>query len=258
MICPEGRVCLTVDVEWAHPEILAYLLQELEQRHLRATFFCTHAGIEVPGHERALHPNFRRSGDIIQSLRQRWGDQRFLDAPDEVILEAVVAETRSYASEAIGVRAHCLYFCSELIPIYHTLGLRYHSGVLCPLQSGLAPYVKEHGLLEMPIFYMDHLDLIDGLTGFRLPDLRRPGLKVFDFHPNMVYLNAQTNQHYVDSKSDYHHPEKLRQARRSGRGAQTIFLELLDWMGDNRTLCRTLREVITPKDPPLSAAKHGK
>jgi len=232
-----------VDVEWAHPEVLSFLVHELDLRQLRATFFCTHEGIEVSGHERALHPNFRRSGDILHKLRQRWGDERFLELSDEAVYQAVMAEALSYAKEAVGVRPHSLYFCSELIAIYRALGIHYHSGVLIPLQTGLVPYMKEVGLVEMPIFYMDHLDLIEQLTSFHLPNLQVPGLKVFDFHPNIVYLNAQTDPQYQECKVDYHNPEGLRRRRRPGRGAQTVFLELLDWMAEHRSVCRTLREV---------------
>jgi hypothetical protein len=58
-------VVISIDVEWAHPEVQADVVRLLAERNLRATFFCTHAGISVPGHERALHPNFRRRGNSL-------------------------------------------------------------------------------------------------------------------------------------------------------------------------------------------------
>ena len=108
-----------------------------------------------------------------------------------------------------------------------------------PLAENLVPYLKERNMIEIPIFYMDHLDLIDQMTGFRLEGLGldKPGLKVFDFHPNMVYLNAQDNDHYMDSKVDYHNPAKLRERRRQGRGVRTLFLELLDALAGRRENC---------------------
>ena len=69
--------CLSVDEEWANPEVLSDLLRMLDERRLRATFFCTKPGVEVPGHERALHPNFRRTGDTVRNFRNA------TDAPPE-------------------------------------------------------------------------------------------------------------------------------------------------------------------------------
>src|SRR4051812_40862134 len=69
---PEGLspdvVCLTVDVEWAHPVVLADLVSLFNEAGVAATFFVTHAGVELPGHERGLHPNFRRNGDSYRAL----------------------------------------------------------------------------------------------------------------------------------------------------------------------------------------------
>src|ERR1700685_2467539 len=61
-------ICLSVDVEWAHDEVLADLVGLLDARGLKATFFCTHAGVSVAGHERALHPNFLRDGDVLRRV----------------------------------------------------------------------------------------------------------------------------------------------------------------------------------------------
>ena len=59
-------ICFTVDVEWAADEVLADLRGLFDQHGVRATFFVTHAGVKVPGHERGLHPNFRRDGDTYE------------------------------------------------------------------------------------------------------------------------------------------------------------------------------------------------
>ena len=44
------EIYITIDVEWACREAVTDTLRLLDDRGLRATFFCTHAGIEVPGH----------------------------------------------------------------------------------------------------------------------------------------------------------------------------------------------------------------
>lgn len=237
--------CLSVDVEWAHPEVLDFIVQQLNARGLPATFFCTHPGVELPGHERGLHPNFRRAGDAHRQLRHNLGEVAYAQASDEEVLEHVVAHSRSFAPEAIGVRSHSLFYCSELIPIYQRQGLRYDSSTMLWLSDHLQPFQRENEIVELPIYYMDHFDLLCSQTRFRLSDLRLggPGLKVFDFHPNMVYLNAQDNAHYLDSKVDYHSPEGLRSRRRPGPGVQTLFLELLDYLAERTDRCLTLAQV---------------
>src|SRR5579863_954947 len=114
----EPLIALSVDVEWAHPAVLADLVRELDLRNLQATFFCTHAGIEVPGHERGLHPNFGRDGDAMRRLRQRCGDAAYLEMKDQAVLEEIVREAREFAPEATGIRSHRLFSSSEALPIY--------------------------------------------------------------------------------------------------------------------------------------------
>lgn len=51
---------------------------------------------------------------------------------------------------------------------------------------------------------------------------------MFDFHPNMIYLNAAEEASYIESKPFYHEPERLLAARNPGHGVRTLLFELLD------------------------------
>lgn len=239
-----NAVAITVDVEWARAEVLADLVGLLEERGLRATFFCTHPGVKVPGHERALHPNFRRNGDIVRQWRDR-ADAAGVEPADGEVYRHVVDITKTFCPEAVGVRSHSLFYDSELLPLYREVGLEYDSSYFLPLQPRLAPIRKECGILELPIYFMDHFDIIEGVSGFRVEGLGldRPGLKVFDFHPNLVYLNAATNEEYLRSKPAYHDPVALRKMRNPGRGTRSLFVELLDALAPLRIPTATLREV---------------
>ena len=66
---------------------------------------------------------------------------------------------------------------------------------------------------------------------------------VFDFHPNIVYVNAPTADFYAATKCIYHDPEPLRAGRHSGRGVRTLFLELLDYIAAHDVLTATLAQV---------------
>ena len=162
---PHDEVAITVDVEWAHPEVLADVVQMLDDRRLRATFFCTHHGIEVGAHERALHPNFRRSGNTMVGA-----DAATMD--DRAFYSFVVSATRTFCPEAVGVRSHSLLTDSNLLPVYRDAGLEYDSSYMLPLASGLAPAWRGSGILEIPIYYMDHWDLSERATGPCTPPAR--------------------------------------------------------------------------------------
>ena len=230
---PVADLALTVDVEWAHPTVLADILQLIESRGLRATFFCTHPDVEVPGHERALHPNLRRAGNTTvppDVLRAAASD-------DVAFYRAAVAAAQAWCPEARGVRAHSLISDSDLFPIYSDAGLHYDSSYLLPLTSGLAPVWRGSGIVEIPIYYMDHWDVREQATGFSIDGLglERPGLKVVSFHPNLVYLNAATERDYLEARPHYHDPMWLTAHRNSGPGVRTLFLSLLDRLAGRET-----------------------
>jgi hypothetical protein len=222
-------ICFSVDVEWAHPLVLDDLRLLFEQAGIAATFFVTHDGVFTPGHERGLHPNFRRSGDSYRALLAATGAAA--DVPtDSQVQRFVLERTLRFAPEAKGLRAHSLHFDSTLLPLYNELGLEYDCSYDMPFVAGLRPFWKTHGILAIPIYYMDHIDIMTGATQFSVAGLGldRPGLKLFDFHPNMIYLNASEEATYFASKPFYHEPERLLAARNRGRGVRTLLLELLD------------------------------
>jgi hypothetical protein len=231
-----------VDVEWAVAEVLADLRGLFDHYGVRATFFVTHAGVDLPGHERGLHPNFRRNGDTYRALRDAGADKLL---GDDEIHAHVMRTTLAFAPEAKGLRTHSLYYDSTLLPLYNRLGLEYDCSYQMPFLANLRPFWKQHDILELPTFYGDHLDIMTGATGFAVAalGLDRPGLKVFDFHPNIVYLNARTDGGYMATKSFYHDHQRLLATRESGRGARTLLLDLLETVAKRRLPTATVGEV---------------
>jgi hypothetical protein len=239
-------LCFSVDVEWAHPAVLDDLRHLFDQAGIAATFFVTHEGIVAPGHERALHPNFRRNGDSYRALLG--SGELSSDAPTESEIQRLVLKrTLGFAPEARGLRTHSLYFDSTLLPLYSLFGLEYDCSYDMPFVAGLRPFWKTHSILAIPIYYMDHIDIMSGVTDFSVArlGLDRPGLKVFDFHPNIVYLNASEEEDYIKSKSFYHEPERLLAARNRGRGIRTLLLDLLDHVVGRQMPVARLDEINT-------------
>ena len=233
-----NEIVLSFDIEWACAEVVADVVRLLEERNLRATFFCTHPGIEVADHERSLHPNFFRDGNTQVAEAH--------SIPDELeFYRAVVGAARTLCPEATGVRSHRRYYTPLVEQVLRENDLQYDSTAMEPLTPGLAPGWLGDNLLSLPIYFMDHWDLGFQATGFELARLRldEPGLKVVDFHPNLIFLNAATIGQYEQSRPYYRDPDRLRAARHSGRGVRTLFLDLLDKLAKSPVPLRTLGEI---------------
>ena len=164
-----------MDVEWAHPAVLNDLRQLFDQAGIAATFFVTHEGVVTPGQERALHPNFRRNGDSYRALLTSGDDP----AAESEVQRFILERTLSFAPEAKGLRTHSLYYNSTLLPLYSLLGLEYDCSYDMPLVAGLRPFWKTHGILAIPLYYMDNIDIMTGVSEFSVGrlGLDRPGLQ---------------------------------------------------------------------------------
>ena len=233
-----GPVCFTVDVEWAHPAILQDIRELFDEHGVRATFFCTHGGIDVASHERGLHPNYRHNGSTLKELTAKIGKPAAASIDEIDLYRHVLRTTLGFAPEARGVRSHSLFYDSVMIPLYREFGLEYDSTYQLPLTPGLQPVWKEYEVLELPIYFADHFELKTAATGFDIARLYldRPGLKIINLHPNLVYLNAVSDQHYLASKAFYNDQKKLLDARYPGRGIRTMVLDLLEDVA-SRSLC---------------------
>lgn len=221
----EGRVFLTIDIDWASDDILAETIDLLESGGAAATFFVTHRTSLLerlranPNFELGIHPNFnhlltggpgdgRNAGEILESLI------------------AIVPEARS-------VRSHSMTQSSRLLDLFHSAGLTHDSNHFIPARAGmaLAPYRHWNGLVRVPYFWEDDVSLLYGDTAPMDDLLATPGLKVFDFHPIHVTLNSTNIGVYENSRHVHHDRTLLREYARSGSGVRTTLERLLQIRG---------------------------
>ncbi len=240
---PDGldpkTICFSLDVEWAAPAVLDDTRALFDEFGIKATFFVTHAGVEVPGHERGIHPNFRRNGDTYRALPDAQA------RTDAQVDEHVVITTLAYAPEAKGVRAHSLHYDSALLPLYRRLGLEYECSYRMPLVAGLRPFWNQHDVVAIPSYYSDFFDLLTGASRFDLErlHLEREGVKVCDFHPTVLYTNVPDEAAYLARKDFYHDPDRLLASRHEGKGPRTLLRELLHYVAANKIPTMTLGEI---------------
>ncbi len=220
---------LTADQDWAPPWATLELCQRWAEAGLPGTLFVTHpcpsltilrAEAQV---ELGWHPNFASGSS------QGASEPEVLD-----FLERIVPR-------AAGARAHGLLVSTALMIEYGRRGLIYEGSYLLAGAPGLTPTVAWNGVVRLPIFWEDDVQMLAGRP-LRLDaiELDRPGLKVFSFHPAHVALNSHDLGAYQRLKA--HLAERGRSlweatpadfdrcADRGPRGAADLLDELLGWL----------------------------
>ncbi len=147
---------------------------------------------------------------------------------------------------ANGVRIHSCVF-SHMVGIYlNDLNIKYASMATHLFETGLTPYRHPWGIWELPIYYMDNMDMCMKTNWptlnhqpFDKKILERAiqdpeHLYVFDFHPLHVAINTTSYESYqeVKHKIIIEKQSPFKNAMQ-GYGAREFFLDLLDLMEKN-------------------------
>lgn len=181
---------LSFDLDWAPAWATAATGARLAGAGVRGTFFVTHRcdsldGLRERGMELGWHPNFLRGsshGDTI----------------DEVLDFCA-----GLVPDAVGARAHCLIRGTPYLQAYGRRGLRYDASDIHDGVAGLEPFDSWTGVRRLPIWFEDDVHLARGLPcRFDALDHASPGLKILNFHPVLLALNAADGTEYTGLKQD--------------------------------------------------------
>ena len=213
---------LTFDLDWAPDFMIDDLVNLVRRSGVRATFFCTHQspGVErltsLPGCETALHPNLLREGQ------------------DE---STILADLHQLFPHAVGIRNHRLSYHSGLLETFHQRKLCYFSNDLLFLQPDLRPFYDWSGIVRLPIYWEDdvHCLFFEQQFDLTLLALDRPGMKVFNFHPVHLWLNTARLDDYQRAKPAIQCEDRATAFRNGGKGIRSLFLSLIDAIGDRPT-----------------------
>lgn len=221
----QEKLFLTLDVDWAHDEILNDSIYLIEQAGISATWFITH---DTPllkrlrgksNFELGIHPNFN---PLLQ------GDDRKCRTAQDVVnsLMKLVPEAKS-------VRSHSMTQSSHLLEIFRSSGLTHDCNHFIPMTANIEikPWTLWNGMLRIPYFWEDDITCIyDSISQSSCISvlIRQLGLKVFDFHPIHVFLNTEHLARYERTRDFHHNPGELIKHRFDGQGTRTILMELLD------------------------------
>jgi hypothetical protein len=219
-------ISITIDIDWAHNEVLEKCASILDEYGINATFFCTHKhDIHIGNnHELAIHPNYNCNESY----------------------EETIGKLMKLYPQANGVRSHGLYSYYKLYSIYEEYGLRYESNYFMYKQANIAPFKTLNNILQLPIFFSDGSHTVmSGNNNFKLEqfNLKDRGLKVFLFHPIHIFLNTNDLKIYQRAKKYYHEPDKLKNFYNEDDGTRSLFTRLLDYINANSIKTYTMEEI---------------
>lgn len=223
-----NKLFLTIDIDWAHDDVIANTIDLLDSANVYATWFVTHDTPlierlrENPKYELGIHPNFN------------WllsGDYRNGSSPLEIIerLLKIVPEARC-------VRSHSMTQSTGLLQAFASAGLTHDVNHFIPASAGveLKPWALWNGMVRVPYCWEDDIFCIYRQQGVAEPDVtetaNRIGLRIFDFHPIHVFLNTESINRYEHTRCLHQQPDQLVKHRYAGYGAYSQFLKLLDIM----------------------------
>lgn len=222
----DSEFVITIDIEWSSQDLIDNILDILNEYKIKSTLFATHKAELGNRHEIALHPYFKSPTTYENTLNK--------------MIELF--------PKAKGIRSHRLLSEETLLLMYKQTKIQYTSNYQMTNLSNITPLKTIHGILEIPIFYIDWTHLMDTKIYKKISldslNLQSGGLKVFDFHPIHIFLNSESMQRYDKIKKWYNNPKELNNyVNKKKKGVGTLFVELLEFLKNNKIKTSTMLEI---------------
>lgn len=218
----EDKIFLTFDIDWCSDEVLSYILDIIGKYDIKVTFFVTHESPflkkmrDNPNIELGIHPNFNPllNGDF------RYGKN----------IDDVIKYYKKIVPEAVSVRSHSLTVSSPILNASEKYGLKYECNQYIPYNSNIEvnPYKYINSIIRVPHFWEDDLHCLYQDCWDIDIYLKYEGIKVFDFHPNNLFLNCYTSKDYDNAKPYFHDYQKLKKFQNTNYGEMNFFNELVE------------------------------
>ena len=216
------KIFITIDIDWAHDDIIIDTLSIVENFEIPVTFFSTHNSELIDSltknekYEIGIHPNFN-----------------FLlhgEAEYENTYEKVIDKLMHSFPNATAVRSHSLAQSGPIQNYFSKSALTHDCNDMIPEYSGikLCPWESIHGMLKVPYCWADEHAWKSEQTDDFSKILNTDGLVVFNFHPIHIFLNTENLQRYESTRSEHVNPKSLIRKRFNGFGTRSRFINLLD------------------------------
>jgi hypothetical protein len=217
----KDKIYITLDVDWAHDDIIIYTIGLIEKYDLYATWYITHdtpilARLrENPKFELGIHPNFNPL--LIGS------DSKGKD------FEEVAGNMLGLVPEAKSVRSHSMTQNSRILDAFARMGLSHDCNHFIPYESdiNIKPWKLWNDMIKCPYHWEDDIEFTKKNTGI-IDVFKKSCLNIYDFHPIHIYLNTENTMRYEQTRNLHTKPEELLLQRYNNIGTRSYFIELLE------------------------------
>ena len=208
--------CFTSDMDWAEDDMIAHAFSIFDQYEVPVTPFLTNRSEFLDRRfskfedRIGLHPNFLAGSSHGRNVNE--------------VCEHVI----SLNPASRFFRCHQFYDVSEVTQAFSDRGFSFDFNLYLPGEPNLQPFVHESGLIRYPVFLGDGTLLEkfpDGDLSELLELVMTPGLKIFNFHPVHVCLNAPSLEYYRQFRTQ---KCNWRYFVHKGDGIRTSLFRLLD------------------------------
>ena len=223
----QDKVFLTIDIDWAHEQIIEETLEIIHKYKINATLFVTNKSNALFKWcnsnyiDYGIHPNFKPL--LLSKELNKYN------------MEEEIYKLMKICPNAKAVRAHARIHGSPFENIYKDIGLTHESNFFIPSYSNieLKPYKLWNNLISVPYGWEDDTIFFKEkeFSNFSDPvnyiQKVKSGLLVLDFHPIHIFLNTESTKRYENTREIHKKPDELIKYRYKGYGTRNRFIDTL-------------------------------
>lgn len=223
-----NEFAITFDIDWAPDFAIEAAARTLIDRRVKATWFVTHISPAIESlrnvpelFELGIHPNFLPGSTHGKTPAQ------------------VLKNLQAIVPEATCIRTHSLVQSGPLLQMIIESSLKTDVSLFLPGMAYIQPFefrLKGKILFRIPYFWSDDYEMEQISPCWHLsPLMKVKGLKVMNFHPINIYLNATNPEIYANLKtlapSLSELPTSVGESFvKKGEGPGTIFNQVVDYL----------------------------
>ncbi len=182
---------ITLDCEWAPDFILEHVSNVLMDKEVKSTWFVTNESPIIDELKRnslfelGIHPNFYPSSSQGEDS------------------DSVLKNLKKIVQHSKSIRTHRLLQSSPLLCKFQEYGIENDVSIFLPYTKNITPhYSKYLNLFRFPFFWEDDTEMVENSSwSINDPRLNVNGLKIYNFHPILIYLNSNNMKSYYQLKA---------------------------------------------------------
>lgn len=233
-------IVITFDTDHMTDPMMEVFVRTILANDVACTFFCSQwfpSLTNVQHVELALHPYLANSSEWIAKT-----------------IDLRSAVSAGSGRRIAGLRPHSLMCSQKYLVDLDEIGITYVSSISVPVEQEVSPFRYPWGPVEIPIRYMDNMDLWwrdkrgSGRSCFDTATidlaLASSTLFCFDFHPIHIYLNTTRFADYEAWVRDGR-PNLEKPIERASYGVRDFYIELCNAIRRSGALHGTCADVAT-------------